>query len=113
MTVTEHLRASLLSRIPKRVPDLDSLRLSERCPEFERLRQNRLVMGAIRYGLLGDKSKPQYDRASCMIRRLNAYGEDKNAEHLVDVANLAMLEFVEGNHSGVLSKDDGEHTRVK
>lgn len=113
MTVTEHIRASLLSRIPKRVPDLDSLLMSEQCPEFEKLRQNRLVMGAIRYGLLGDKSKPQYDRVSCMIRRLNAYASDKNAEHLVDVANLAMLEFVEGIHNGVVSKDDGEHTQVK
>jgi len=111
-TVTEHIRARLLSFMPKRLPDLDSLLKTERCPEFEKFRLNRMVMGALRYGMLGAKGKPKYDRIECMIRRLNAYRKDRNAEHLVDVANLSMLEFVEGDHLGVISQDDGQHTSV-
>jgi hypothetical protein len=111
-TVTDLLRASLLAHVADRVPDLDQLRHTERSPEFECLRMNRKVLGAMRYGLMGAPGKPRYDRAADMIRRLEAYGVDRNAEHLVDVANLCELEFVEGNHRGVLSSDDGEHTRV-
>lgn len=109
-TITNHLRRHLLRDVPARVPSLDALRLSERSPEFERLRMNRKVLGAMRYGLLGAADKPRYDRVADMIRRLNAYASDRNAEHLVDVANLAELEYVEGEHSGVVPSDDGAHT---
>jgi hypothetical protein len=68
-------------------------------------------MGGLRYGFMGAEGKPQYDRVECMIRRLEAYRRDRNAEHLVDVANLCELEFVEGDHDGVTPQDDGEHTR--
>lgn len=95
------------------MPSLAELRRTERSAEFDRLCSNRLVMGAFRYGRLGCKCKAQYDRVACMIRRLNAYNSDRNAEHLCDVANLAMLEFVEGTHNGVHAKDDGEHTKAK
>lgn len=109
-TVTELIRANLLRFWPKPVPDLFVLKQTERSPEFERLRLNRMVMGALRYGLLGVSGKPQYDRVECMIRRLKTYKQDRNAEHLVDVANLAMLEFVEGKHAGVIARDDSPHT---
>jgi hypothetical protein len=109
-TITDHLRAHLLASVPTRVPDLDALRRSERSPEFERLRTNRKVIGSMRYGLMGAPGKPHYDRIRCMIRRLTAYRLDGNAEHLIDVANLAELEFVEGNHRGVHPQDDGEHS---
>lgn len=114
-SVHEHIRASILQRLPSvaNMPDLASLKKSEWSPKFERLRLNRLIMGAFRYGLLGAPGKPQYDRIDCMIRRLQKYRDDRNAEHLVDVANLAMLEFVEGTHNGVVSVDDGEHTQQK
>lgn len=95
------------------MPDLYELLLTECSPEFERLRRNRMVMGALRYGRLGAKGKPTYDRVDSMVRRLRKYETSLNAEHLVDVANLAMLEFVEGEHNGVHSVDDGEHTKVK
>lgn len=111
--ITDILRTRLLSNVPDRFPDLEILRRTERCPAFERLRENRKIIGAMRYGRLGAEGKPKYDRVSCMIRRLEAYREDRNAEHLVDVANLAELEFVEGDHKGVVPKDDGVHTTVK
>lgn len=94
------------------LPPVSSLRKTERNPEFEELCINRKVIGAIRYGLMGQEGKPKYDRVSCMIRRLEAYREDRNAEHLVDVANLAELEFTEGDHKGVTATDDGVHTQA-
>ena len=121
-TVTEFLRERLLAGVPRRVPGLEELRGLERSPEFERLRglerspeferlrKNRKVIGAMRYGLMGEAGKPKYDRVACMLRRLEAYRVDRNAEHLVDVANLAELEFVEGEHRGVIAQDDGPHT---
>lgn len=110
-TVTNHLRRRLLQGVPTRAPDLDSLRRSERSPEFERLCANRKVLGALRYGAMGQAGKPRYDRVSDMIRRLEAYRRDRNAEHLCDIANLAELEYVEGDHDGVTARDDGLHTQ--
>lgn len=110
--VIDLLRARLLAIVPERMPDLDALRRTERSPEFERLRMNRKIIGAMRYGLMAAPGKPRYDRVADMIRRLEAYSADRNAEHLVDVANLCELEFVEGNHRGVCPQDDGEHTPV-
>lgn len=114
MTVTDHIRARLLARVDcDDLPDLPVLRETEWCPEFERLRSNRLVMGAFRYGRLGAAGKPAYDRIECAANRLHKYQVDLNAEHLVDVANMMMLEFVEGTHNGVIATDDGEHTKTK
>lgn len=93
--------------------DLDDLRRTEWCEEFEHLQRNRLILGAMRYGRLGAPGKPRWDRVPDMIRRLEAYQSDGNLEHLVDVANLAMLEFVEGRHPKrhFSASDDGHHTK--
>lgn len=109
-TVTQWMRSRLLSRVQDNLPSLEELRVSERSPEFERLRANRKVIGAMRYGLLGASDKAKYNRARDMIRRLEEYIADRNAEHLIDVANLAECEFVEGDHRGVIPSDDGQHT---
>lgn len=111
--IFDHIRAHSLRNLPpEKRPELDLeiLRRTERSPEFERLRMNRKIIGAFRYGRMGDPFKPRYDRVKDMIRRLEEYITDKNSEHLIDVANLAELEFVEGD--GVLkSIDDGQHTK--
>ncbi len=109
-TVNQIIRRRLLADVPDRVPDLDTLRRTERSPQFERLRMNRKIVGSIRYGRMGAPGKPQFDRVADMIRRLQKYAGDGNAEHLVDVANLAELEFVEGFRC-VKATDDGEHTQ--
>lgn len=95
--------------VPEILPDTKELRRTERSHAFEEGRILRKMMGAFRYGQLGVKGKPKFDRVSDMIRRLQEYQSDRNKEHLFDVANLSELEFVEGD--GVLvSKADGEHT---
>lgn len=80
--------------------------------EFEGLMRARLIMGAYRYGVIRDPGKARYDRVGSVIRRLVQYRQTGNAEHLVDSANLLMLEFVEPTHPGFhfCSVDDGEHT---
>ena len=99
----------------KKSVDFDALRVSEWSAEFETLMRNRLVMGALRYGKLHDKGKPQYDRVASMLKRLNAYKESGNKEFLVDVANLCLLEFEECSHpkAHFSSVDDGDHVSVK
>lgn len=67
---------------------------SEWSHEFERLMRNRLVMGALRYGLLRRKDSKIYDRVGSMMRRLKKYQETGNKEFLVDVANLCLVKFV-------------------
>jgi hypothetical protein len=114
--VNNLIRARLLHLVETstpRLPEYDSLLLSECNMEFEQLRMNRMIMGAMRYGLLRAEGKPQWDRVSSMVKRLNLYLLDGNAEHLVDVANLAQLEFTEGKHNGVSAQDGGHHTSHK
>lgn len=91
-------------------PDYYSLWRTEKCPEFDRLMHTRRVMGALRYGAIDDENKPKYDRLASIEKRLAAFKEDRNAEHLVDIANLCLFEFLEGKHNGLRSIDDGIHT---
>jgi hypothetical protein len=94
---------------------INDLTRSEWCREFERLQRNRLIIGALRYGLMGKPGKPKYDRVNCMRRRLDQYCRTGNLEHLVDVANIAMLEFVEGDHplQHFAAGDDTQHSKVR
>lgn len=73
---------------------------SEWIPEFEKLQRNRLVMGALRYGTIAqNRMRPaHYDRVSSIRKRLDAYEQTGNLEHLVDIANLSMLEFDQSSH---------------
>jgi len=91
------------------------LMITERSKEFEALKTNRMVMGAFRYGKLGESGKRQYDRIGSAKQRLELYEKTGNLEHLVDVANLMEVEFVEGKHplKHFASIDDGVHAKEK
>jgi hypothetical protein len=75
--------------------------------------RNRLIVGALRYGLLNAPGKRQYDRIASIQRRLETYRKTGNLELLVDTANLALCEFVEGKHPHRhwASEDDTEHAK--
>lgn len=94
--------------------DLESLRDSEWSGEFETLMRNRLLMGSIRYGKIHQQGKSKYDRVSSMTKRLDMYNKTGNKEHLVDVANLCLLEFEECHHPDAhfAAIDDGHHTKA-
>lgn len=122
-TNTEYLRASIYERCGldkngnafkrRYLPSLEALQQSEWSANFEGLCRARLIMGSIRYGLLNAPGKKQFDRVSDMIKRLQSYRQTGNDEILVDVANLAMLEFEEGAHENkhFNAIDDGVHSQ--
>lgn len=115
-TITEHIRASLVRHCGINRLSLPELLETEWSSEFETLMRNRLVMGALRYGRLGVPGKPQFDRVEYIQRKCRKYGETYNLEALVDIANLALVEFVEGDHPNrhFNSLGDGvEHAKVK
>lgn len=110
--------------------DHEFLKLSEWCVEFENYMRNRLLMGAYRYGKLTcsnnycnnnncnvskyNGTKKNYNRIDSIIKRAELYLQNGNDEHLVDIANLVMCEFIEGRHTNkhFESIDDGIHTEA-
>jgi hypothetical protein len=96
------------------VPPVEDLRRSEWSEEFERLMRNRLIQGAYRYRTLQQRREGsgRCDNIGSAIRRLRLYLKDGNLEHLVDAANLCLVEFeVPCCHSSpaLRAVDDGEH----
>jgi len=92
-------------------PPLELLRASQWNRDFEQLMRNRLVMGAFRYGTFAEQTAVRHDNARSMRTHLDAYTDTGNAEHLVDIANLALVEFTLPSHSHFhfRSIDDGQH----
>lgn len=97
------------------MPDLPSLQRSEWSPEFEQLMRNRLIIGGIRYGLLGAAGKADYDRCGMVRDRIKRYEDTGNLEFLVDAANGCLLEFVEGKHPNrhLQSDETVKHQEVR
>lgn len=112
----DYLRKRLLSGfddspVGGKAETIDVLRQSEWSAEFEQLMRNRLLMGRFRYGRMDDPAKGDYDCIKSALSRLRKYQETGNLEHLVDVANLCLVEFVHGRHPNkhFEAADDGEH----
>ena len=100
---------------PRKQIDIESLRKSEWSTKFEQLMRNRLIMGSFRYQKFEDKRKSfDYDTAGEAIKRIKKYVADGNTEHLVDAANMCLLEFEFGKHpmKHCASIDDGEHAKA-
>lgn len=117
MKNTEFMRERLLDSVnasKSLITDtLEELKVSQWSTEFENHMHLRLVMDAFRYGKLGDPNKSQYDRMEAIQMHLEAYRKDGNDEHLIDIANLSVCEFVEGEHplKHFKSIDDGGHAK--
>ena len=100
-TVHEHIRNSLY----RKAHLLDSrsypaMKLSEWSSEFEQLMRNRLIVGALRYGPM-KAPRPQGHTVKLIgmiLDRLEGYDVTGNLEMLVDIANLALIEFVHSDH---------------
>lgn len=93
------LRAGL-AELPAPKYLLVDLERSEWSPLFERLMRNRLLMGALRYGVLEYKRKvgAKWDLVGAIEAKIHKYHETGNTEYLVDIANYALLEFECGAH---------------
>lgn len=82
--------------------------------EFIALMRNRMRVGIYRYGSFRDPDQPRYDRQQSMLTKLKLYGESGNAEYLIDIANIAMIEFEKREHPTYhfVATDDLDHTEV-
>jgi len=73
---------------------------------------NRLIVGACRYETFDEKrANNQYEILEAIKQRLAKYEATGNQEHLVDCANLLMIEFECPTHSTphFEASDDGQH----
>ena len=94
---------------------MESLLRSEWSHAFERLMRNRLLVGRYRYGRMDREHDTDYDRVTSILRRLHEYQQHGNMEHLVDIANLCMMEFEHTAHDKAHfdASDDADHVRKR
>lgn len=84
--------------IGDKAESLEELQRTEWSPLFESLMKNRLLVGRFRYGRMDDDTKGDYDHIGSIKKRLRLYEQTGNKEHLVDIANLCLVEFVHCKH---------------
>lgn len=119
MTNFDYLRARLLTRAGISLCDESFTEILQRVHRhsapFIQLMKNRLHMGHLRYGPLAGESKPHYNHIKAIRERLDKWELDGNDEHLVDVANLCLVEFVEGAHpkKHFTASDSGGGVQIK
>ena len=75
------------------MPPPDELLKTQFHHEFVRLMENRMIMGAFRYGDVDGQDLSDYDFLSSIRKRLDLYEADGNREHLVDAANITGMAF--------------------
>jgi hypothetical protein len=117
-TVFEHLREGLLRKAGyierpnyPMAPPLDELQRTQWCREFEQLMRNRLIMGFFRYGDIHKNNTTTDAKIASLEKRLRLYRETGNLEVLVDMANIALVEFMHSTHPNkhFSAADDGTH----
>lgn len=97
-TLHDVIRERLLAAVrlpPREQPDcLDPREIAERQVDWVFLERMvaRLVMGWFRYGDNRDPRLPRHDHVARIRLCCDLYEESGNLEHLVDIANMAMLE---------------------
>lgn len=117
-TVTEYIRERILAGVR---PDSVAVKTTQNPREimdeqvsfeFLALMSSRMVTGYFRYGTVKEN---KFDSVGDIPRRLRLYQESGNLEYLVDVANLAMVEFLRPLHPKAHfdSIDDGEHVSLR
>lgn len=121
MTNTQWLRDRLYTQagidprpLGHRTQSLEQVFRGQWSAEFERYMRNRLAMGYFRYTPLSEQDGT-YDNVGSCRKRLALYDQTHNMEHLVDVANICLVEFVTGTHPDrhFEATDDGIHTEKK
>ncbi len=123
LTVFDHLRDHLLDSLgyakpAERMPDLAELRETEwptKARAFVLGMQNRLIMAGFRYARFADLEKRAFDFLEGIEKKLAAYKRTGNTEHLVDLANYAMLEWIWPSHPDAhfRAEDDYHHCPLK
>ena len=102
-------------KISKKLPEYTQLVKTQCFPEFTKLANNRMVMGAFRYGLIEEQNFDDYDLIQECKNRLTLFENDGNLEHLIDAGNMIRIRFYWGRKKGEEFKsiDDGHHASKK
>ena len=98
--IREHLHKRANLSPPPKLPSLAHLKKISWNQKFEQLMRNRLIIGSFRYETFDQKklTGDRYDYAKYIRTKLSYYEDSGNTEALVDIANLALLEFSFGSH---------------
>lgn len=80
--------------------DREAILKTEYNEEFDELRKNRMIMSFYKYGPLREnyENKLVDSPITNLLKRLELYNKTGNKEHLCDVANFAMIEFMYPYH---------------
>lgn len=75
------------------------------------LMKNRMIIGGYRYGPTPLQKPREFDNITDIKRRLDLYNVDGNMEHLIDAANITIIECVKKSHPKFHFNptDDGVH----
>jgi hypothetical protein len=75
--------------------DNNQILKQEYSTEFDKLRQNRVLMSFYKYGPVRDNyNTGRVDAIGSLERALEKFKKTKNTEYLVDVANYAMFRYM-------------------
>lgn len=111
-TITEAIRNHALEVCGvtegHRAPDIDVIRQTEWSDDFERLRLNRMIMGFLRYGPVANSL---HDNMASLRQEVALFQNSGNAEHLLNAANYAMIEWMQKRHPQwhFSPEDDKQH----
>ncbi len=96
-------------------PTLKEIYGSQWSDKFEKLMRNRLAFGYFRYSPLKEQQKGLMDNVGSIKKRIKLFERTGNDELLVDIANICMVEFLNGDHpkKHFKSVDDGVHVERK
>ena len=121
MISDQHIRNYLRKRLHQQAglvepfafeADIEKLMDTEWSGTFETLMRKNLVMGAFRHDTLSNnlKTGKRHKNIESAIARLKRYLKTGNQEHLVDAANLCLIEFViPGSHKDPYYHGIDEH----
>lgn len=117
MTVTERIWLHLYRDVGF-VPKITYTEIVERNripKDWLEALQARLNMGALRYGVhMDERRAADFDHLKSIEKHLAEYRTTKNIEHLMDIANLALVERQRPSFEGTCFDpiDDGTHSDI-
>lgn len=78
--------------------DWNGAPLTEFSPTFVQGMANRMIVSYAKYGAVADAYPDRVDAVASLKKRLERYEADGNTEWLMDIGNLAMIEFMRPRH---------------
>ncbi len=91
--------------------EMEALQCGEEWRHLLFLMKNRMIMGGYRYGPTPLQKPREFDNIADIKRRLDLYEVEGNMEHLIDAANITIIECLKKSHPNFhfSASDDGVH----